>query len=61
MPCGCKKRNQVPPQPAQQPAKIVLKESESLPKVPQSIQTPEQQTDKIVEKLNTILTPPIGI
>jgi hypothetical protein len=54
--CGCKKKNQVPP-PAQVLAKIVLKES-IPPMPPQPIQTPQQQVENIVEKLNTIFTPP---
>jgi len=56
--CGCKKKTAVP-QPAQQPAKVILKEG-MPPRPPQPILTPQQQQEeanKIAEKLSQITTP----
>jgi hypothetical protein len=43
--------------PAQQPAKIILKENGTVPKPPEPAQTPSQDMDKILEKLKEISTP----
>lgn len=47
MGCGCKKRKKI--QPTQEPAKVVLKETVSTPQ--------QNDVEKIVSKLNEILTP----
>jgi len=57
MGCGCKKKTAVP-QPAQQPTKIVLRESRP-PRPPMPIQTPQQQQEeanRIAEKMKQITT-----
>jgi hypothetical protein len=51
--CNCKKKNQVSP--TQHPAKIVLTENDGN-RSPEPIQTPKQNADDIIKKLNEILS-----
>ena len=55
-PCGCKKKTIVSP--AQQPARVIIVENGEVKSIPApSPIVPPQDVNKIVEKLNEILTP----